>query len=148
VLSLAKQFRIPSVILVPGKASANSSASLESVQDEIRALVLRATGNGLNVLYEFIGFPDSAFPTLRQAFRLAEAIGIPLVLDTFHLAVSHTPRSAIASLPASAIGLVHLSDAYVEGKAIEELQDDSRVLPGEEDLPPLRAPCGHSTNGL
>jgi sugar phosphate isomerase/epimerase len=86
-------------------------------------------------LYELIGFPTFAFPSLDQACELARAAGVRLVLDTFHLTISRTPPTEIARLPASSIGLVHLSDALASGKELGELRDEDRVLPGEGGLP-------------
>lgn len=131
VFSLAAKFRVPQVVLVPGAARPIDSAA----RADLAWLKSLATQYHVTVLYEFIGFPSFAFPSLNQAHDLASASGVPLVLDTFHLAVSRTPPEEIARVPKTAIGLVHLSDAITEGKAVEELQDEDRVLPGEGGLP-------------
>lgn len=130
---LAARFRVPQVILVPGSARITESAA----HSELAWLKAQAAQYRLSVLYELIGFPTLAFPSLRQAYNLASAVGVPLVLDTFHLAVSRTSPDEIARLPKAAIGLVHLSDAITAGKAVEELRDENRVLPGEGGLPLL-----------
>ncbi|MCR4391505.1 MAG: sugar phosphate isomerase/epimerase [Candidatus Acetothermia bacterium] len=131
VFSLAARFRVPQVILVPGSARIAESAA----HAELAWLKTQATQHHVSVLYELIGFPTFAFPSLDQAYDLASAAGVPLVLDTFHLAVSRTSPGEIARLPKAAIGLVHLSDAITAGKAVEELRDEDRVLPGEGGLP-------------
>lgn len=127
--ALAARFRVPQAILVPG-AGFNPPDALA----ELRWLGAEARRHGVEPLYELIGFPTFAFSSLDQAYGLARAAGFPLVLDTFHLAISRTRPDEIARLPAAAIGLVHLSDAITTGKALEELRDEDRVLPGEGGL--------------
>jgi len=121
---------VPQAILVPGAGSSPSDALAE-----LRWLGAAALHHGVEPLYELIGFPTFAFPSLDQAYDLARAARFPLVLDTFHLALSRTRPDEIARLPSSAIGLVHLSDAITAGKGLEELRDEDRVLPGEGGLP-------------
>ncbi len=133
ICALAARFRVPQVIFVPGGTSAGPAWA--AAVAELKVLQGIARKHGVAPLYEFIGFPTCAFPSLDQAYSLAQATGIPLVLDTFHLAISRTPLGQIARLPAAAIGLVHLSDAIASGKSVEELQDEDRVLPGEGELP-------------
>ena len=133
VFALPSRFRVPQVILVPGARAA--APNLSEALAELRWLGAESSRHGVKLLYELIGFPTFAFPTLGQAYDLARAAGFPLVLDTFHLAISRTRPDEIARLPASAIGLVHLSDALTTGKGLEELRDEDRVLPGEGGLP-------------
>ena len=131
VFSLAERFNVHQVIIVPGKGRPSFFAAQELLAK------LRDLGDkhGVSLLYEFIGFAEHAFSTLREAHTVANAAGLPLVLDTFHLAVSKTDPERIVVLPAAAIGLVHLSDALTEGKTMAEITDSERVLPGEGGLP-------------
>ncbi|MFH1609157.1 MAG: sugar phosphate isomerase/epimerase [Candidatus Bipolaricaulota bacterium] len=133
IFALAARFRVPQAILVPGAWAAGPNPS--DALAELRWLGTEARHHGVEPLYELIGFPTFAFPSLDQAYDLARAAGFPLVLDTFHLAISRTRPDEVARLPASAIGLVHLSDAITAGKGLEELRDEDRVLPGEGGLP-------------
>lgn len=136
VFTLASRFGIPQVIIVPGNV-AGRCFPMKKARQELVWLRDEAARLGLSPLYELIGFASHAFPSLCQARALADSTGIPLVLDTFHLAVSQTSRKDIARLPGEAIGLVHLSDALTTGKTLEELTDEDRVLPGEGGLPLL-----------
>lgn len=133
ICALAARFRVPKAIFVPGIRTA--CPSFAAAVAELEALRDVAWCRGVAPLYELIGFPTFAFPSLEKAYDLARATGIPLVLDTFHLAISRTRPEEIARLPAAAIGLVHLSDAITSGETIEELRDEDRVLPGEGGLP-------------
>ena len=131
IFSLAERFNVRQVIVVPGKGR----LSLPDAGELLMELAKRGREHGVNLLYEFIGFPAHAFPSLEEAHTVAAAAGLPLVLDTFHLAVSRTDPESVAALPADAIGLVHLSDALTDGKTMGEIADYDRVLPGEGGLP-------------
>ncbi len=131
IFSLAERFNVRQVIVVPGKGR----PSLADARELLVELSKRGREHGVSLLYEFIGFSAHAFPSLEEAHTVAAAAGLPLVLDTFHLAVSHTDPERIAALSADAIGLVHLSDALTEGKTVGGIADSDRVLPGEGGLP-------------
>jgi sugar phosphate isomerase/epimerase len=103
--SLAERFKVRQVILVPGKGR----PSIADAGELLVELAKRGCEHGVNLLYEFIGFSMHAFPSLEEAHAVATAAGLPLVVDTFHLAVSRTNPERVAALPADAIGLVHLS---------------------------------------
>jgi sugar phosphate isomerase/epimerase len=133
VLGLAEGFGIRQVIIVPG--SVDRTVSLVEAQDTLGALKAIAEEHGINLLYEFIGFPHHAFSSLRQAREVTIASNLPLVLDTFHLAASGTSFEAIQQMGVGEIGLVHLSDALVGDRPISEVTDEDRVLSGEGQLP-------------
>ena len=148
VCELAAGFGIKQVILVPG--AAGRDVSLTEAQDTIEQLKAIAASHGVEFLYEFIGFPHHAFSSLSQAGDVARASGLPLVLDTFHLAVSQTSIESIQQMDAAEIGLIHLSDALVGDLAVTDIADEGRVLPGEGGLPLeeyLRALLGIRFNG-
>ena len=135
ICALAEGFGIGQVIAVPG--AAGRTVSPAEAQDTIGALKAIAASHGIEFLYEFIGFPHHAFPSLALAREVAGASGLPLVIDTFHLAVSRTSIEAIQQMDAAEIGLIHLSDAIVGDRAVSEIFDEDRVLPGEGGLPLL-----------
>ncbi len=132
---LAAQVGIPQVIAVPGKRGHDQTPALALAGETLSALVDRARPYGVSLLYELIGFSGHAFSTLPQALTLARDAGIPLVLDTFHLAMSKAGVEEIAALPCEMIGLVHLSDALVSAENPSGPTDADRVLPGEGGLP-------------
>ncbi len=132
IFRLAAEVGVDRVITVPGRTDRDPDPSVAS--DTLSALVNRARSHGISLLYELIGFSHHAFSNLSQALSLAKNAGIPLVLDTFHLAVSGADIEQIAAIPSEMIGLVHLSDALMPaGEAA--LTDADRVLPGEGHLP-------------
>jgi len=124
---------VRSVIAVPG--AVDEPVNMQAAASQLERLKSLAASHGITLLYEFIGFAHHAFPTLEEARQVALAAGLPLVLDTFHLAVSRTPFEAIAGLKRSEIGLVHLSDAYVSSGDVGQITDPDRVLSGEGQLP-------------
>lgn len=133
VFSLAARFGVPRVIVVP--APPDDGLTRQAAVEALRGLCENAARHGVALLYELIGFPHHAFPTLTQAAEVAREAGIPLVLDTFHLAVSETKSEAIESLDPEQIGLVHLSDAILAGRSPTTITDADRVLPDEGELP-------------
>jgi len=130
--AMASEFGIRSIIAVPGRGS---SPGMDSGVATLRRLMEIGEGYGVSVLYEMLGFQSFAFANLTEAYKVAAEAGLPLVLDTFHLAVAQAAPDEIARLPGEAIGLVHLSDALTVGKATDSLADEDRVLPGEGGLP-------------
>ena len=134
ISALAEGFSIKQVIVVPG-AVGRRDVSLNEAQDTIGILKKIAIAYGVELLYEFIGFPHHAFSSLAKAREVAEASDLPLVIDTFHLAVGQTPVEALQQMDGSEIGLIHLSDALVGDRSVSDIADEDRVLPGEGGLP-------------
>ncbi len=134
IFALARRFGIHQLIVVPGR-QAQPLRSPAQAGPLLSTLIGEAQRYNIGLLYEPIGFAAYAFPTLRETLAIWQATRLPLVLDTFHLAISEARPADIAALPADAIGLVHLSDALTEGKALSAIRDRDRVLPGEGGLP-------------
>lgn len=132
VFALAKQYNITQVIVVPGRGCVKESASAIEILQQLKNL---AGKYGITLLYEMLGFPDAAYNTLDAALEICQVVRVPLVLDTFHLAIARVPLNSIERLPCEAIGLIHISDALIAGKQAWEVTDVDRVLPGEGDLP-------------
>lgn len=133
VCALAQRFGVLQIIVVPGAVVAPLSVS--EAGDTLHRLRAIAESYGIELLYEFIGFPHHAFPSLSQARQVAGASGFAMVLDTFHLAVSQTAASEILDMNAREIDLIHLSDAIVGDRSVASIVDEDRVLPDEGGLP-------------
>jgi len=132
ICALAQGFGVLEIIAVPGPVAVGPSVSeAGATLNRLRAI---AESYGVDLLYEFIGFPHHAFPSLSQARQVAKAAGLSLVLDTFHLAVSQTSIESLQQVGAEEIGLIHLSDAIVGNRPITDITDGDRVLPGEGGL--------------
>ena len=133
VCALAQRFGVLQIIAVPGAVARTLSVS--EAGDTLHRLRAIAESYDIELLYEFIGFPHHAFPSLSQARQVAKASGFAMVLDTFHLAVSQTTSSEIGDMNADEIGLIHLSDAIVGDRSVAGIVDEDRVLPNEGGLP-------------
>ncbi len=142
--TLASRFGILAVIAVPGRGK---SPDCSSGAGALRRLKKIGRDYGVSVLYEMLGFRDFAFAGVSDAYQVAAEAGVRLVLDTVHLAVAGAGAEEIAELPEEAIGLVHLSDAVTAGKAVGELEDSDRVLPGEGALPLVEILSGIRATG-
>jgi len=134
ILLLAKEMGIHAVTVVPGEVGEDREITVDRASEELRHLAARAASLGVGLFFEMVSFPKRPFNTLAQAKALAERCGVKLVLDTFHLAVSRATLREIEHLDPHIIGLIHLSDAIVQGRELSELQDEDRVLPGEGEL--------------
>jgi 4-hydroxyphenylpyruvate dioxygenase len=129
--ALARRFGVMQIIAVPG---AVVSPPVSEASDTLHRLRMIAESYGIELLYEFIGFPHHSFPSLSQARQVAKASGFAMVLDTFHLAVSQTAASEIRDMNSREIGLIHLSDAIVGDRSVASIVDEDRVLPDEGGL--------------
>ncbi|MFC2081718.1 sugar phosphate isomerase/epimerase family protein [Candidatus Bipolaricaulota bacterium] len=132
VFSLAARFGVSQVIVVP--APPDEGLTPQGAIEDLLRFREDAARHDVRLLYELIGFTHHAFPTLALASEIAGGAGLPLVLDTFHLAVSETGTEAIESLAADQIGLVHLTDAILDGRSPMVITDGDRVLPDEGEL--------------
>lgn len=131
--ALARRFGVMQIIAVPG--AVETSPPVSEASDTLHRLRVIAEAYGIELLYEFIGFPHHAFPSLSQARQVAKASGFAMVLDTFHLAASQTAASEIRDMNSREIGLIHLSDAIVDDRSVASIVDEDRVLPDEGGLP-------------
>jgi sugar phosphate isomerase/epimerase len=147
--NLAASVDILMVIVVPSR-SMKKERKVSQAAKELTKLNQLAKEHKVKLALEFLGFRDRVLHSLKEAQEVARWAEVPLVLDTFHLVVSGTQPDEIMELSTHEIALVHLSDAITQGKAVAELQDKDRVLPGEGELPlldMLQAICGTGYKG-
>lgn len=136
ILRLADDFGLSTVVAVPAVKPPGISVSdlKKNANNALRSLIEESDTYGLEVAFEMIGFPGRAFNSVGAARELVEKLGITLVVDTFHLAMSDVSLEEIKRLPSELIEVVHVSDAIVL-ETISQVTDADRVLPGEGDLP-------------
>jgi sugar phosphate isomerase/epimerase len=131
VVGLARQLSVPAITLIPQVKPGEME-----LEDAARALAdLSERAGEVSLLFEMLAFSDRAFHTYRETLELVRAADVKIVLDTFHFLVSGVGPREIADIPKELIGVVHISDSLIQGKPMEELTDDDRVLPGEGELP-------------
>lgn len=136
VLRLADDFGLSTVVAVPAvKPPGISDLDLkENANSALSSLIKESNTYGLDVAFEMIGFSDRAFNSIGAARELVEEMGITLIVDTFHLAISEVSLEKLKKIPSELIEVVHVSDAIVS-ETINQVTDADRVLPGEGDLP-------------
>lgn len=131
VVELARELSIPAITIIPQVKPGETD-----LQDATRALAdLSDRAGGIALYFEMLVFNDRAFNTFRETLELVRAADLKIVLDTFHFLVSGMGPEEIAEIPKELIGVVHISDSLIQGRSMEELTDDDRVLPGEGELP-------------
>jgi len=129
-LDLAVELGISALTVIPEP----TDISFDQAVEELRRLQQSARLRGLSVYFEMLCFGKRPFHSAAEALELAGAAGIQLVFDTFHYIVSGARPEEITKIPQAMIGVVHVSDALIQGKNLWELVDEDRVLPGEGDL--------------
>lgn len=139
LFDLAASFGIPTVILVPAKIPQGAKEADIKPQAEkaINKLIALAGLRKVGLALEMLGFPNRMLNRLKEARKFISRDKLPLVLDTFHLTINGTTADEIEKLSPEEIALVHVSDALVSGKPVEELIDEDRVLPDDGELPLL-----------
>lgn len=131
VVALAGNLSIPAITMI-----AQAKPGETDLENATRALAdLSERAGGISLFFEMLVFNDRAFNTFRETRELARAADVKIVLDTFHFLASGMGPKEIAEIPKELIGVVHISDSLIQGRSMEELTDDDRVLPGEGELP-------------
>lgn len=102
----------------------------------LRGLAAVAAPLGVQVGFEFLGFPTCSVNTIRAARGVVDAVGDPrvgLVIDAFHFYVGGSRLEDLEGLDGSRVFIVHLDDA--EAGDPTGLTDAQRLLPGEGVIP-------------
>jgi 2-keto-myo-inositol isomerase len=113
-----------------------AEAPLERSVQDYRELCEMGKEWGLIMGLEFLGMrkginnPISAYEIVKEAN--CENGGV--IVDVFHLLRGGGKPADLLSLPGEAIALVHFNDISPD-KALEEMSDADRVLPGEGKAP-------------
>ena len=132
IFTLASGLGISAVTVIPEPCP--NGISFEKAVQELKQMAAMASKSGISLMFEMLGFQDRPFHTVNETITLAQAADIQIVIDTFHFIISGAKPDEIAALPKKIIGVVHFSDAISGGKALHEITDADRVLPGEGDL--------------
>ena len=159
---LAAQINCPYIVVVPSPLKQNSglrtqdsvvgdagtavtSQPLASVgrdkviEESVRVLTelsVIAERHGVGLAFEFLGQPDCSVPTLALADEIVRQVARPnigLVLDSFHFYAGGSTIESIEALDPERLFIFHINDA--EDRALEDLEDKHRLLPGLGILP-------------
>jgi len=128
----------PYVVAVPSFLNevADPERIVEDAAISLRAMAEVASGYGVGIGFEFLGFQDCSVNTLAAARTIVDRAGRPnvgVVIDAFHYYAGGSTPAMLDGLDAARVYIVHLDDA--EDRPREELRDAHRLLPGDGVIP-------------
>ncbi|MGH8701334.1 MAG: sugar phosphate isomerase/epimerase family protein, partial [Burkholderiales bacterium] len=135
----ARALGAPYVVAVPGflpPDGAPDSYVRMRATVALRALASVAAPYGVEVGFEFLGFPRCAVNTLSSARGILEDTGDPrvgLVIDAFHFYAGGSRVEDLAGLDGARVFVVHLDDAEPGEPSL--LNDAQRLMPGDGVIP-------------
>lgn len=91
-----------------------------------------AGGYGMQLAYEFVGYPNCSVNTFGQTYEIVKATGrdnVGMVLDCFHFHAMGSRLSDLKEADARKIFIFHIDDA--EDLPVGALRDDKRLWPGD-----------------
>ena len=87
---------------------------------------------GMQLAFEFVGYPACSVNTLEQAYDIVAAVdrdNVGFVLDCFHFHAMNSKWEALEAIDPAKLFIFHLDDA--EDLPVGALRDDKRLWPGE-----------------
>ncbi len=135
----AQALGAPYVVVVPGflpPGGAGETYVRMRATAALRALASVAAPYGVEVGFEFLGFPRCLVNTLRAARGIVGDTGDPrigLVIDAFHFYAGGSQLEDLDGLDGAQVSVVHLDDAEPGDPAT--LTDAQRLMPGEGVIP-------------
>jgi 2-keto-myo-inositol isomerase len=128
----------PWIIAVPGPMPAG--ATWEEIRNEtiamLRAMNAISAPRGVNLAFEFLGFPWCSVQTVAQAWEIISAINLPtvgMVIDTCHFFAGGSTIDSIKAIDARKLAVFHIND--VEKMPREYIEDANRLFPGDGVIP-------------
>ncbi len=133
-----KALACPWIIAVPGPAPANTTwqAICDNTATSLRAMSETAEPYGINIAFEFLGFPWCSVQTAAQAWEIVKTVNLPnvgMVIDTCHLYAGGSTLDSIKSVDAKKLAVFHIND--VEAMPKEKITDANRLFPGDGVIP-------------
>jgi 2-keto-myo-inositol isomerase len=128
----------PWIIAVPGPTP--SGTTWKQIRDETIA-ALRAMNDlsaplGVNLAFEFLGFPWCSVQTVAQAWEIVRTINLPtigMVIDTCHFFAGGSTIDSMAKIDKRKLAIFHVND--VESMPKEKITDANRLFPGDGVIP-------------
>ncbi|MGI6174618.1 MAG: sugar phosphate isomerase/epimerase family protein [Christensenellales bacterium] len=87
---------------------------------------------GMQLAFEFVGYPQCSVNTFAQAYDIVEAVNrdsVGVVLDCFHFHAMNSHIEDLKKADPKKIAILHLDDS--EDYPVGALRDDKRVWPGD-----------------
>ncbi len=134
----SKLLACPWIIAVPGPAP--EGTKWEAVRDNtvtsLRAMSQVAAPFGVNLAFEFLGFPWCSVQTAAQAWEIVQATdraNVGMVIDTCHFYAGGSTLDSIRAIDARQLAVFHIND--VEKMPKEKITDANRLFPGDGVIP-------------
>ncbi len=133
-----KALDCPWIIAVPGPTP--PGATWDDIRKETLA-ALRAMNDisaplGVNLAFEFLGFPWCSVRTIAQAWDIVHTLNLPhvgMVIDTCHFYAGGSTLDSIKQIEAKKLAVFHIND--VEPMPKEQIEDANRLFPGDGVIP-------------
>ena len=127
------------IVVVPSPTP-NEGAAWDRIRDEsvrvLRQLSDVAAPHGVQLAFEFLGFPWCSVRTLAQCWEIVDETqreNVGLVIDTCHFYAGGSTLDSIDRVPPEKILIFHIND--VEDRPLETIEDAHRLLPGQGVIP-------------
>jgi len=135
---LARALGCDKIVVVPSPTP--EDVGRDEIRDEsvraLRELSDIAYPYGVQLAFEFLGFPWCSVRTLAQCWEIVKETqrgNVGLVIDTCHFYAGGSQLSAIGQVEAKKILIFHIND--VEDHPLATVEDAHRLLPGEGVIP-------------
>lgn len=133
-----KALACPWIIAVPGPAP--EGTTWQAIRDNtvmvLRAMSETAEPYGVQIAFEFLGFPWCSVQTVAQAWEIVKLVNLPnvgMVIDTCHFYAGGSTLESIKSIDAKKLAVFHIND--VEAMPKEKITDANRLFPGDGVIP-------------
>jgi 2-keto-myo-inositol isomerase len=134
----SKALGCPWIIAVPGPAP--EGTKWEAIRDNtvtsLRAMSQVAEPFGVDLAFEFLGFPWCSVQTAAQAWEIVKATdraNVGMVIDTCHFYAGGSTLDSIRAIDARKLAVFHIND--VEKMPKEKITDANRLFPGDGVIP-------------
>jgi 2-keto-myo-inositol isomerase len=134
----AQALACPWVVAVPGPAP--EGTSWEAIRDNtvtsLRTMSEIAAPYGVNLAFEFLGFPWCSVRTAAQGWdivRATDRANVGMVIDTCHFFAGGSALDSLRAIDAKKLAIFHIND--VEPMPKEDITDANRLFPGDGVIP-------------
>ncbi|MDE3089821.1 MAG: sugar phosphate isomerase/epimerase, partial [Chloroflexota bacterium] len=130
----ARALACPWLIAVPGPAPQGTQweAIRENTITSLRAMGEIAVPFGVNLAFEFLGFPWCSVQTVAQGWeivKMTDRANVGMVIDTCHFYAGGSTLDSIKAIDAQKLAVFHIND--VEKMPKEKITDANRLFPGD-----------------
>ena len=134
----ARALACPWIIAVPGPAPAGTQweAIRDNTVTSLRAMSDVASPFGVNLAFEFLGFPWCSVQTAAQGWeivKMTDRAKVGMVIDTCHFYAGNSTLDSIKAIDAKKLAVFHIND--VDKTPKEKITDANRLFPGDGVIP-------------